>query len=621
MAVQTPLILGTPAGGQGSNNILPYNAEQLTDLHDFAPWVYAQNPSVRLEVNTANGTLISGQPFVDTYYIAGSYVTRVDRFATEAETPNISLSTDNYSRLRLVYDSVTLPTGDTNNTQYPLYLYNDGSEWNLRTMSNQDFRDTFVDPALASMETDGFWNGGTGAGNGGTYYLSTNSAPAGGTAVSLTPVAVNGVANLAAYTGSGIPEVQKQTTDTNYYVIKVDPASTDYPTYTAEFGYGLPLYFDPGDEQIKQHTPTTWANLLGPFLRYYLADSGSSYYYNYNLDDPTSTGVQVGSTYIDTRLNGTSTFATRFVNADDYRTQEFPAGTASTITANTQRLYIDRGTAPQYAASSTPSGSVVEGQTLTFTMTTQNVSDGTVIPYLITGITAADIFSGSLSGNVTIASGSASTSVVLVIDSTTEAETATCTFTTTSGNRAVSVDITDAGIDDIPSNIFTQAQWGTESVILTGQAPGQVAQAFCSVTLENDYLIDGTVSLQLISHDNQSASSAFTTTLNLTGYTSTPTIEFRWSATNEQRTGSGWLPSETSGGNTADGTWVTVATGTQKQFEFLSESITPSSGTVQGNITASDFFVEIRVSGGGSGTTVTKTSPLQSISLTTSMST
>ena len=43
--------------------------------------------------------------------------------------------------------------------------------------------------------------------------------------------------------------------------------------------------------------------------------------------------------------------------------------------------------------------SVNEGQNLTISLSTQNVSAGTVIPYTITGITLADLSSGSLTGN------------------------------------------------------------------------------------------------------------------------------------------------------------------------------------------------------------------------------
>ena len=442
MAVRVPLGIEQP-DGQISPQVYQMDNNTMVNIHKFATYAYAQNPSANLEVNTANGTLMSGQPFVDTYYVAGAYSTRVDRYATEAETADIVLTTDNYNRLRLVYDTVSLPTGDTNNLQYPIYLYNTGSgddiDTHFRAMTRQDFIDTFVEPALSQMDTDGFWDGTNNKEQNGTHFITTSASPTNASLVSSTPVAINSQANPAAYTAGGIPEAVKQTTDVNYYIAQVDHPATAYDVYDSEQSkYDLPLYFDAGTEQIYQHTPTSWANLIGPFLRYYMATSGSGYQVEYNL----SSGNQKGSTYVDTRLTNSSTYQTRFVNANDYRSQEFPNGTQTTISANNKSLYIGRSI-PSYGASANPSGSVTEGGSITFTLTTTNVLDGTTFAYAITGITAADISSGSLTGNVTISGGSGSTSITLVGFDGTETETATCTFTTPSGTRAASVSVVD----------------------------------------------------------------------------------------------------------------------------------------------------------------------------------
>jgi len=338
MALRTPLLLENPA--TPDMQITSYDSFLLAWLHSFAPYAYANNPSgpsAKLEVNTSNGTLMPGQPFVDTYYIAGAATSLVDRFATEAETPDISMVTDNYNRLREVYPSLSVPTGDTNNLQYPLYLYDVGGVIQLRTMTATDFIDTFVTPALNAMT---IWSAGTTNQQAGTYFLTTSATPANATLVSATPVAVNSVANVAAYTADGIAEVQKQTIDTNYYLAMVNYAPTTYDVYDATtLTYYLPLYFDAGTESIRQHTPTTWAALLGPFLRYYLATPGTTYTIEYNL----ASGNQRGTTYTDTRVTPTGTGYTQLaVNVDDYRTQEFPTGTASTITANTKAFYIRR---------------------------------------------------------------------------------------------------------------------------------------------------------------------------------------------------------------------------------------------------------------------------------------
>lgn len=450
MAVRLPLAAQPVDGDTAGLQIFEMASAGVDNIHKFATYAYAQDPSVNLEVDTANGTLLSGQPFVDTYYVAGAYSTRIDRYATEAETANIVLTTDNYNRLRYVLDSVTLPTGDTNDTQFPLYLYNaqgtyggenpNNPNTHMRCMTRQDFIDTFVLPALSMMDSDGFYNGTNNIEQNGTYFLTTTNTPTNATVVSNTPVAINSEANAGAYQAAQIPEAVKQTVDVNYYIAKVDFPATSYAIYDAVLGtYDLPLYFNSGDEMIYQHTPTTWSNLIGPFLRYYFGTAGSGYDYTYSL----SAGTQKGTTYVDTRLTNSSTYEQRFVNADDYRTQEFPNGTQTTISANQQILYINRAGTPSYGASSNPSGSVSEGASVTFTLTTTNVLDGTNFNYAITGITAADITSGSLTGTVTTSSGTASTSITLKVDGLAESETATCTFTTPGGDRSVAVTVTD----------------------------------------------------------------------------------------------------------------------------------------------------------------------------------
>ncbi|MAC46267.1 MAG: hypothetical protein CMI12_05350 [Oceanospirillum sp.] len=73
---------------------------------------------------------------------------------------------------------------------------------------------------------------------------------------------------------------------------------------------------------------------------------------------------------------------------------------------------------------------VDEGSTATFTLATTDVAEGTSVAYTISGVAAADLTSGSLTGTATVdASGNATISVALVEDVTTEgAETLTVTI-------------------------------------------------------------------------------------------------------------------------------------------------------------------------------------------------
>lgn len=340
MAVRSPLFL---SDASGTNQIAEGDSTYMTALHEFAGYAFAQNPNPSLEVQGANGSAISGQPFVDTFYVAGAYSTRVDRFATEAETANIVLTTENYSRIRQVTAAISAPSGDANNHEYPLYLYNDqgGDEdldTHLRAMTITDFYDTFVAPVLTQ-----FGGGGQTAAKGGTYFLTTSTTPSNASLVSTTPVAVNKVSDTAAYTASGIPEAVEQTIDTNYYLAKVDYPATAYPEVYDQ----LPLYWDFANNRINAHTPTTWANLMNKFLRYYLSsNAGGSYQLSYNVDG--SDGVLNGVLYTDERrtpdgsAGGGGNYQQLYVGVDDYRTQEFPTGTTTVV--QSQSFKIHQGT-------------------------------------------------------------------------------------------------------------------------------------------------------------------------------------------------------------------------------------------------------------------------------------
>jgi predicted phage tail protein len=76
-----------------------------------------------------------------------------------------------------------------------------------------------------------------------------------------------------------------------------------------------------------------------------------------------------------------------------------------------------RGVDPTYRLSG-PS-SVIEGQSLTITLTTIGIANGTQVPYTITGITSADIGGATLTGNFTVNSNTAT----LVLNITSDADT------------------------------------------------------------------------------------------------------------------------------------------------------------------------------------------------------
>jgi hypothetical protein len=95
-------------------------------------------------------------------------------------------------------------------------------------------------------------------------------------------------------------------------------------------------------------------------------------------------------------------------------------------------------------------GSYNEGTTAVFTLTTTGIANGTVVPYSLSGfgITALDVAGGTLSGNVTVNNNTATLSVMLAADATTEGNE---TLIATINGSTASTTIVDTSIVASPS--------------------------------------------------------------------------------------------------------------------------------------------------------------------------
>ena len=192
-------------------------------------------------------------------------------------------------------------------------------------MSLQDVKDTFLHPAIDLLTA-----GTTTTQQAGTYHISTSSSVTGSTLVSATPVFLDTRADTSAYTAGGIGETLDQpTTITSFYLHRVDGTNT---------AYEVPFVIN-AQNNLQQYDTTTFGSLCQEWIRYTAASSPDSHTLRYSLG-VSGSGNTRGSGMGDTRLNGTGNYQTRFVNADDYRAQEFPDGTPTTI--NTYYLRINK---------------------------------------------------------------------------------------------------------------------------------------------------------------------------------------------------------------------------------------------------------------------------------------
>ena len=88
--------------------------------------------------------------------------------------------------------------------------------------------------------------------------------------------------------------------------------------------------------EIRQNSIDEATTLLGTWLQVYAAEV-AGYKITYSITTDGSGGNARGSSMVDTKLNS-SVFSTTLQNVDDYRAQEFPAGSPATINTYTLRV-------------------------------------------------------------------------------------------------------------------------------------------------------------------------------------------------------------------------------------------------------------------------------------------
>ena len=179
------------------------------------------------------------------------------------------------------------------------------------------------------------------------------------------------------------------------------------------------------------------------YFKFYTAVSGTAHfaltlptntpsYYYVNIYDNSGTlqksyTTTSSATYsVAATSAGYSYIAVRSYSSDDY---------SITTSFNADNL----SSAPTYILTSSESGN--EGSTATFTLTTTNVASGTSVPYTLSGISAADITGGLLTGSAIVnSSGTATISVGIVADNLTEGAE---TLTVTAQGKSASMTIND----------------------------------------------------------------------------------------------------------------------------------------------------------------------------------
>lgn len=306
MAVRNPLYFS-------SGNLREMSSSQVSDIINYTIYQYSLNPSVVLNIVSSGGSLGTIR---DTRMQAGGALIRADRFATPAESPDISEVRINQSRINQTVASTTEPA-NTGSIAFPVYY--DGN--NIRAMSTTDIYDTFITPAINTLVS-----GSISSSQAGTYRIggANQSSISGHTLIGTAFVDTR--ANVGAYTAGGIPETLDQpTTIATFSLFRIDGVSSSFV---------MPVQANSGGS-VKTYASSTFESLISGFIRHAAANvTGSRIRYSY------SSGTNRGSGMTDTRTPGPGTYRQRFVNADDYRIQDHPSG--SPFVNNTYYLKIGK---------------------------------------------------------------------------------------------------------------------------------------------------------------------------------------------------------------------------------------------------------------------------------------
>ena len=317
MTVRTPVYYN-------GTDIVNMTATHITQWKTYIAYLYSTAPTVTVTVVSGSGTL--SPTMADTRLQAGAAtVSRTSSFLNEAGTAEPATVTVNYDKITgPTYDTSLGAQADTSNIAFP--AYKDGN--NIKAMSLTDYVDTFIYATLDAMITAS-----ESSATNGTYTIATSSSVTNYTEVSgaNTAVFLDTRADTSAYSAAGIPETLDQpSTITSFFVQRA--------SFGRVFPSVAPLLVDADGNlnQVDLTSDTTSFNaILKNDIRFYAAEDTGGHKLSYNIN---GSGNARGTAIVDTRLNGAGNYQTLLATANDYRSQEFPNGSAATISTYTFKI-------------------------------------------------------------------------------------------------------------------------------------------------------------------------------------------------------------------------------------------------------------------------------------------
>ncbi len=309
MTARTPL-------WYNSGNLQEMSAAEILEWNRQAIYQYASAPTVVLTVSAGVGNL--GTTMNDTKYKSSAATTQVSSYAAAG-----SLATTTVAFNHIV-QTVTNPsvTGDTSNVLFP--VYQSGND--ILAMSETDFEDTFIKPAIVLMCASSEAVAGD---YGGTYAIGTATTLTNHTNVSTTAVFTDTSSDISTYAAATIGTVGTYQTGNetvqSYYLHRRN-AVDNSPART-------PLHADTSGN-LNEYAAATFKGYLAEYIKDLAASDDSAVDHNIRFNINGLSGDGRGTAMLDQKMNATLT-GQLTASADDYRSQLFPAGVLATTTTYT----------------------------------------------------------------------------------------------------------------------------------------------------------------------------------------------------------------------------------------------------------------------------------------------
>ena len=321
MAVVKPLFINS------DNNLQEMTDAQVLLHKQKAIYQYSLDPSALLTVVSNSGANMAA--ITDTRLQSGVSVVSVSADPSGSAGAPSATTDVSFDKINFAYDTSSGQTEDSDNRAFPIYRNSDGD---IRAMSLDDMKDTFLHPAIDLMVVaDASADDSNVAG---TYRIHTAS--------SLTDFTEVSGANTAIFTDTtstgfaagsigtaGTTQEGSSSSVQSFFLLRRN--GTDVDTNSIK----LAQINSDGDIQEYSDGGT---ELLGNWLKFTAGQSGDGYKITYAIGASVS-GTQRGSSILNKQLGSTVT-STTLVNADDYRAQQFPSGSATTT--NTYLFKINK---------------------------------------------------------------------------------------------------------------------------------------------------------------------------------------------------------------------------------------------------------------------------------------